>query len=112
MLNDAELKDFGLLLLQEPSCFWTSDQQAIAAPQAYPNWVQFQPTECKNSRYPFRALIYTNWRIQTRQIQVLSSDIVAVEFKLENQAFFIFSVYIPPATSTLAVDTDLLNTVL
>ena len=112
MLNDAELKDFGLLLLQEPSCFWTSDQQAIAAPQAYPNWVQFQPTECKNSRYPFRALIYTNWRIQTRQIQVLSSDIVAVEFKLENQAFLIFSVYILLATGTLVVDTDLLNTVL
>ena len=32
MLNNAELKDFGLFLFQELSCFWTLDQQAIAAP--------------------------------------------------------------------------------
>src|SRR4051812_24425695 len=81
LLNDENIKEFSLLLIQEPTCFRTSDNQVISPPTSHRYWNQFVPTRIsEEGRYPVRSLIYANQAVRARQIDVPSPDITSIEF--------------------------------
>jgi ribonuclease HI len=96
MLNDEDLKDFGLLLIQEPHCFLSDDKRPIASPMYHAYWTQFLPSEHATDRYPIRSLIWVHKDIHARQIPVASPDLTAVLIKIQERTILAISVYIPP----------------
>jgi hypothetical protein len=99
LVNDENIKRFSLLLIQEPACFRTSDDQVISPPTTHHYWNQFVPTKTnEEGRHPVRSVIYASQEVRARQIDVPSPDITAIEFETQARKFLVFSVYVPPKT--------------
>ena len=98
LMNDEGLQDYGLLMITEPACFVREDGKAIAPPSRHAQWAQFLPTKtAPEARFPIRSLIYARSDLRARSVPGLSSDITAVQFKIDQRSFLAISVYAPPA---------------
>jgi hypothetical protein len=97
LMNDEGLQDYGLLMITEPACFIRDDGRVIAPPSCHAKWSQFLPTEtAAEGRFPIRSLIYANTELRARSVPVASSDITAVQFRINQRTFLVMSVYVPP----------------
>lgn len=113
LLNDEALKDFGVLLIQEPAGFRTDEGRFIAAPQSHQWWTQYMPSlQDDAERWPIRSLIYANQSLRTRQIEIPSKDVTAIEIQVENRTCLVFSVYVPPIEGTSDHYTETINNTL
>ena len=98
LINDEGLQDYGLLMITEPACFVRDNGKVVAPPSRHAQWTQFLPTKtAPDARFPIRLLIYARSDLRARSVPGPSSDITAVQFKIEQRSFLAVSVYVPPA---------------
>jgi hypothetical protein len=99
LLNDEDVRDFGLLLIQEPYCF-RIDRQDLVSPVYHPYWTAYTPTAHDHgSRWPFRSMIWAHRDLAVKQIPVASSDVTAVVAELEGRQILAISIYVPARES-------------
>ena len=96
LFNDARLRRFGAIAMQEPHCFTSQDGKAIVTPVSSSVWIQHLPTKTSSSRWPVRSCLWTHKDIRTTQIPVQSHDLTAILLHLHNMTVLLVSVYIPP----------------
>ena len=95
LLNDEDLREYGLLLIQEPHC-WRTDDKVITTPQHHAYWTPYIPaSHNENGRWPFRSMIWAHRDLAAKQISTPSPDITAVLIELEGRKILAISAYIP-----------------
>jgi exonuclease III len=95
LLNDEGLRDFDLLLIQEPHC-WRVDGTVVVAPQNHIHWTQYKPSLWDDThQWPFRSMIWSHRDISARQVEVPSSDITAILIEIGFRKILVASVYVP-----------------
>ena len=95
IMNDESLKYFGVLLILEPHVWKNSEGKAIFTPMAHSNWTKTEPTVCNDEgRLVYRSMIWTQVNLETEQVPVELSDIIAVIVWLPLCTILIFSVYV------------------
>ena len=97
LMNDESLKDHGLLLISEPSCFRLADNGAVAPPTQHHVWTQFLPSEeTVEGRFPIRSLIYVNKALRAQAVYIPSSDLTGVQVWVQERSILAISVCVPP----------------
>ena len=97
MMNDHELRNYGLIMITEPACFRNEDGQVVAAPSLHHRWRQYLPNQTDDTaRHPIRSFVYAHMDIQVQQILVMSPDIVAIQISVGRRVITAVSVYVPP----------------
>ena len=84
-------------MITEPTCFVRDDGKMVAPPSHHARWTQFLPTKmATEGRFPIRSLINASSDLRARRVPAESSDITAVQFKIDQRVFLAISVYVPP----------------
>ena len=96
LFNDARLRSFGAIAVQEPHCFTSQEGKPIVTPVTSSIWIQHLPTKISPSRWPVRSCLWTHKDIRTTQIPIPSHDLTAVLLHLPTITVMLASVYIPP----------------
>lgn len=96
-LNDEKVKDFAALATVEPYIYRdpTTDK-ATVTPSAH--WHMIKPSierDDRHQRHSFRALLWVNKRLRTRQVPILSYDIAAAEIRTSAGHVLLCAVYDP-----------------
>ena len=101
ILNDPRLKDFTMLMIQEQ--YWSNYTKSSPI---HPSWTLYEPIGTTTDKQP-RSAIYINKKsftaAQITQLPVPSSDITAIEVKLQgsSQPSLFINVYNPCDHSAL-----------
>ena len=97
LMNDESLKDHGLLLISDPSCFRPEGNGVVAPPTKHHLWTQFLPSEkTVEGRFPIRSLIYVHNALRAQAVYIPSSDLTAVQVWVQERSILAISVYVPP----------------
>src|SRR5271168_100769 len=94
LLNDDNLKDFGVLAISEPYS-WRDDHGTVVIPIQHHNWTKLIPTAFHDGRWPIRSMLWIRSDLDARQMAVDSADITAASLSLPDQSILIVSVYVP-----------------
>ena len=106
LMNDEGLKDYGLLLISEPSCFRHESNSVVAPPTIHHRWAQFLPSgRAVEGRFPIRSLIYVNRALQAQAVSIPSSDLTGVRIQVQGRSILVISVYVPPGDQDALVRT-------
>jgi len=93
-MNDEQLKDFGVLLIQEPHIQKINDT-LVTTPREHSNWTNLVPTTQREGRWPIRSMIWIRKDLDYKQVPVQSPDLTAVVLQLPNRSILITSIYLP-----------------
>jgi hypothetical protein len=93
LMNDEQLKDFGIIAVAEPHA-WTMNRRLFTSPQGHRYWTRFLPTESRDGRWPIRSMLWTRRDIEAEQVAVNSSDLTAAILRLPGRTVLAVSVYI------------------
>ena len=113
LLNNKYTNTFDFLFLSEPYIFllhYTNQPEIIL----HPNWVVYQPSQSQQNRhvrYSYRAAIMAYTRLDAKALPVPSSDIIAIEIKIDNRVLLLLSIYIPTLRLTPEAEQELLNVI-
>ena len=104
LMNDPQLKDFGVLAISEPYA-WTTDNAVVTAPTGHANWTKMIPTVQRQERWAFRSMLWIRKDIEAEQIPLQSSDLTAAVLRLPNQSVLVVSVYVEGQDADALLDT-------
>ena len=113
LLNNEYTNTFDFLFLSEPHVFllYHTNQPEIIS---HPNWVAYQPSQSQQNRhvrYSYRAAIMAYTRLDAKALPVPSSDIIAIEIKIDNRVLLLLSIYIPTSRLIPEAEQELLNVI-
>jgi hypothetical protein len=94
LMNDEELRDFGVLAITEPHV-WKQEDTLVIAPIGYPNWTRMIPTVQEEGRWAVRSMLWIRKDLEAEQVAVASSDLTAAVLRLHDRAVLVVSVYVP-----------------
>src|SRR5258705_2135848 len=95
LLNDEGLRDFSLLLTQEPHC-GRIDGRVTTTPQHHTYWMPHIPaSHNEEGPWPYRSMIWAHRDLRVKPILTSSSDITAVLTEVEGRKILAISVYVP-----------------
>lgn len=57
LMNDEQLKDFGVLAISEPYA-WTTNNTVVTVPIGHSNWNKMVPTDHRRERWAFRSMMW------------------------------------------------------
>lgn len=92
-MNDAELRDFGVLAISEPYAR-TIDNTVVTVPLGHANWTKMVPSEHHQGRWAFWSMLWIRKDIEAEQIPVQSSDLTAAMLRLPDRSVLVVSVYV------------------
>ena len=92
-MNDAELREFGVLAISEPYAR-TIDNTVVTVPLGHANWTKMVPSEHHQGRWAFRSMLWIRKDIEAEQISVQSSDLTAAMLRLPDRPVLVVSVYV------------------
>ena len=95
LMNDPQLKDFGVLAISEPYA-WTIDNTVVTVPMGHPNWTKMIPTAQNRERWAFRSMLWIRKDIEAEQVPVESPDLTAAVLRLPDRSILVVSIYIEP----------------
>jgi hypothetical protein len=95
VMNDDQLRDFGILALSEPYAFLLEDR-VIIVPLAHTYWTKMIPISQREGRWPFRSMLWIRKDLDSEQIPIQLPDITAALLHLTDRSIFIVSSYLEP----------------
>ena len=95
LLNDEQLKDYGVLAISEPYAR-IIDGALVTVPMGHPNWTKMVPTVQCEDRWAFRSMLWIRKDIEAEQVPVQSSDLTAAVLRLPDRSILVVSVYVEP----------------
>lgn len=104
LMNDPELRDFGVLAISEP---YTRriDEAVVTVPKGHPNWTKMVPNVQRQERWPFRSMLWIRKDIEAEQVPVQSCDLTAAVLRLTDRAVLTVSVYVEGQDEEALLDT-------
>ena len=93
LMNDEQLKDFGVIIIAEPHA-GTLNGRLFTSPQSHRHWTRFLPTKSKDGRWPIRSMLWIRRDIEVEQIAIDSPDLTAAILRLPGHTVLVVSVYI------------------
>jgi hypothetical protein len=93
VMNDKQLKDFGVLAISEPHV-WRDNNTVITVPISHPNWTKMIPTVQREGRWAVRSMLWIHKDIEAEQVPVQSADLTAARLRLPDRSVLVVSVYI------------------
>jgi hypothetical protein len=103
-MNDAQLRDFGVLAISEPYVR-TIDNTAVTVPTGHANWTKMVPSEQRQGRWAFRSMLWIRRDIEAEQVAVQSPDLTAAVLRLQDQSILAVSVYVEGQSEEALGDT-------
>jgi Reverse transcriptase (RNA-dependent DNA polymerase)/Endonuclease-reverse transcriptase len=98
IMNAEYLKDFALLLIQEPHMFEDEEKAWQVGPRRHMYWNPLLPEpDAENSRP--RAMIWAHKDVVARPVKTHSTDLTAALVEVGRREILVISVYIPPKIS-------------
>src|ERR1700759_3063652 len=85
LMNDALLKDFGVLAISEPYAR-TIENAVVTVPMGHGNWTKMVPSVRRQGRWAFRSMLWIRKDIEVEQVPVQSSDITAAVLRLPDRS--------------------------
>jgi endonuclease/exonuclease/phosphatase (EEP) superfamily protein YafD len=104
LMNDPQLKDFGVLAISGPYA-WTTDNAVITVPTGHPNWTKMMPTDQRWERWAFRSMLWIRKDIEAELVLVQSSDLTAAVLRLLDLSILVVSVYVEGQNEEALLDT-------
>src|SRR6202008_986542 len=93
LMNDAQLRDFGVLAISEPYAR-VIDDTVVTVPMGHTNWTKMVPSVQCRERWAFRSMLWVRKEIEAEQIPVQSSDLTAAVLRLPGRSILAVSVYV------------------
>jgi hypothetical protein len=93
LMNDAQLRDFGVVAISEPYVR-TIDNTIVTVPLGHANWTRMVPTEQRQGRWAFRSMLWIRRDIEAEQTPVQSPDLTAAVLRLPDRSILAVSVYV------------------
>lgn len=94
LLNDSELREYGLLCVAEPHAWPNEKEELVIVPIHHTNWERVLPSKRAEGRWQIRSMIWIREDLEAEQIPVESSDLTAVLLRLPSKRVLIISVYV------------------
>lgn len=104
LMNDPQLKDFGVLAISEPYAR-IIDGTVVTVPIGHSNWTKVMPTVQRGERWAVRSMIWVRRDIEVEQIAVQSPDLTAVVLQLPDRSVLVVSVYVEGHNTEAPLDT-------
>ena len=93
LMNDKEIRDFGVVAISEPYAR-IIENTVVTSPMGHHNWTRMIPTERREARWPIRSMLWIRSDIDAEQIPVPSADLTAAVLQLPDRAVMVVSVYV------------------
>ena len=94
LMNDDNLRDFGVLMVTEPHV-WRQAETLGTAPMGNLNWTRVMPSMYEDSRWAVRSMLWVRKDLEIEQVSIPSSDVTAVLLRLPDRVVLVASVYVP-----------------
>jgi hypothetical protein len=93
LMNDKEIRDFGVVAISEPYAR-IIENMVVTSPMGHHNWTRMIPTERREAIWPIRSMLWVRSDIDAEQIPVPSADLTAAVLQLPDRAVMVVSVYV------------------
>ena len=94
LMNDEQLREYGILAITEPYA-WKEGAKLITSPMRHANWTKMIPTTQEESRWAVRSMLWVRKELEAEQVVVPSSDVTVVVLRLADRAVLVMLVYVP-----------------
>ncbi|KAI1840014.1 hypothetical protein JX266_013786 [Neoarthrinium moseri] len=94
LMNDSELRDYGIIAIQEPNVR-RIDNAIISAPRRHANWTKMLPMTLHDRRWAAGAMLWINTKLDATQVPVRNANVTAALVKVADRVVLVASVYIP-----------------
>ncbi|EQL04249.1 Endonuclease/exonuclease/phosphatase [Ophiocordyceps sinensis CO18] len=105
LMNDADLKDYGVLAVSEPYARMV-DGKVVTSPTGHSNWTRMIPTHTHDAPWPIRSMLWVRSDIEVEQVPISSADLTAAVLRLRERDILMVSVYVK-GKSTEALTTTI-----
>lgn len=92
LMNDQELKNFGILALSEPY-IRRIDGKIVTSPIKHPNWIRIIPSVQSEDWWVARSMLWIRKDLNANQIYIDSTDLTAATIQLPDRLLLVISVY-------------------
>lgn len=93
LMNDADLKDFGVLAVSEPYAR-KRNNKVVTSPAGHNNWTKIIPTHTSDAKWPIRSMLWVRRDMEAEQVPIASSDLTAAVLRLPEREVLVVSVYV------------------
>lgn len=94
LMNDSQLRNFGVLAITEPHV-WKEGNTLITVPTGHGNWTKMIPTMQEEGQWAVRSMLWVRKDLEAEQVAVESSELTAVILRLPDRFVLVVSVYVP-----------------
>src|SRR4051794_19114227 len=89
LMNDVQLREFGVLAISEPHAV-SSDATGttgliLTSPMGHANWSRMVPTTQHAGRWKVRSMLWIRKDIEAEQVPVQSADLMAAVLRLPDR---------------------------
>ncbi|KAJ6436835.1 reverse transcriptase [Purpureocillium lavendulum] len=91
LMNDVELKDYGVLAVSEPYARLV-DGRVVTSPMWHSNWTTMIPTQKHDGPWPIRSMLWVRSDIEAEQLPIPSADLTAAVLRLPERDVLVVSV--------------------
>ncbi|KJZ69295.1 hypothetical protein HIM_11308 [Hirsutella minnesotensis 3608] len=109
LMNDEDLKDYGVLAVSEPYARMI-DGKVVTSPRMHSNWTRILPTHTSDGPWPIRSMLWVRDDVEVVQMPMPSADLTAAVLRLPERSVLVVSVYVEgQSTEALKSTTGLLH---
>ncbi|KAM4058185.1 endonuclease-reverse transcriptase domain-containing protein [Hirsutella rhossiliensis] len=109
LMNDEDLKDYGVLAVSEPYARMI-DGKVVTSPRMHSNWTRILPTHMSDGPWPIRSMLWVRDDVEVVQMPMPSADLTAAVLRLPERSVLVVSVYVEgQSTEALKSTTGLLH---
>ncbi|KAM4063306.1 endonuclease-reverse transcriptase domain-containing protein [Hirsutella rhossiliensis] len=109
LMNDEDLKDYGVLAVSEPYARMI-DGKVVTSPRMHSNWTRILPTHMSDGPWPIRSMLWVRDDVEVMQMPIPSADLTAAVLRLPERSVLVVSVYVEgQSTEALKSTTGLLH---
>ncbi|KJZ70718.1 hypothetical protein HIM_09902 [Hirsutella minnesotensis 3608] len=109
LMNDEDLKDYGVLAVSEPYAR-VIDGKVVTSPMMHNNWMRILPTHMSDGPWPIRSMLWVRDDVEVVQMPIPSADLTAAVLRLPERSVLVVSVYVEgQSTEALKSTTGLLH---
>ncbi|KAJ6436626.1 reverse transcriptase [Purpureocillium lavendulum] len=102
LMNDVELKDYGVLAVSEPYARLV-DGRVVTSPMWHSNWTKMIPTQQHDGPWPIRSMLWVRSDIEAEQLPIPSADLTAAVLRLPERDVLVVSVYVQARSAEMLV---------
>ncbi|KJZ69709.1 hypothetical protein HIM_10903 [Hirsutella minnesotensis 3608] len=109
LMNDEDLKDYGVLAVSEPYARMI-DGKVVTSPMMHNNWTRILSTHMSDGPWPIRSMLWVRDGVEVVQMPIPSADLTAAVLRLPERSVLVVSVYVEgKGTEALKSATGLLH---